>query len=197
MKYGELNLGQVEAVVNKLGGMDGVRRLLSGELVVKEAERRFQIWKTIKLGGFKTADDVRKALKDGGFRLGDWANDILGKPAFTVTSEETELDLVVVTVAELGFKKGATRRNIYKRAQEFGLELCPPDVGPQLRLQYGGQPNGEWLLIGMEPITASGGYLGVFRVKCRGLELWLSSHWGSPDDFWDPDYRWVFVLPRK
>jgi len=28
MKYGELNLGQVEAVVNKLGGMDGVRRLL-------------------------------------------------------------------------------------------------------------------------------------------------------------------------
>lgn len=36
MKYGELNLGQVEAVVNKLGGMDGVRRLLANELVVTE-----------------------------------------------------------------------------------------------------------------------------------------------------------------
>jgi len=35
MKYGELNLGQIEAAVNKLGGMDGVRRLLSGDLVVK------------------------------------------------------------------------------------------------------------------------------------------------------------------
>lgn len=34
MKYGELNLGQVEAIVNKLGGMDGVRRFLSGETVV-------------------------------------------------------------------------------------------------------------------------------------------------------------------
>ncbi len=35
MKYGELNLGQVEAIVNKLGGMDGVHRFLSGEPMVK------------------------------------------------------------------------------------------------------------------------------------------------------------------
>ena len=34
MKYGELNLGQMEAIVNKLGGMDGVSRFLSGEIVV-------------------------------------------------------------------------------------------------------------------------------------------------------------------
>ena len=30
MKYGELNLGQIEAIVNKLGGMEGVQRFLSG-----------------------------------------------------------------------------------------------------------------------------------------------------------------------
>jgi len=29
MKYNELTLGQIEAVVNKLGGMDGVKRLLA------------------------------------------------------------------------------------------------------------------------------------------------------------------------
>lgn len=34
MKYSELNLGQVEAIVNKLGGMDGVQRFLRGELTV-------------------------------------------------------------------------------------------------------------------------------------------------------------------
>lgn len=38
MKYGELNLGQVEAIVNKLGGMNGVQRFLSGEIVVKITE---------------------------------------------------------------------------------------------------------------------------------------------------------------
>lgn len=37
MKYGKFNLGQIEAVVNKLGGTDGARRFLAGELVVVEA----------------------------------------------------------------------------------------------------------------------------------------------------------------
>ena len=37
IKYSELSLGQIEAIVNKLGGMDGVQRFLSGssEVVVK------------------------------------------------------------------------------------------------------------------------------------------------------------------
>lgn len=37
MKYGDLNLGQVEAIVNRLGGMKGVQRFLSGELVIQPA----------------------------------------------------------------------------------------------------------------------------------------------------------------
>jgi len=31
MKYGALTLGQVEAIINKLGGMDGVKRFLSSQ----------------------------------------------------------------------------------------------------------------------------------------------------------------------
>ncbi len=34
MKYGKLTMGQIEAIVNKLGGMDGVQRLLSGETIL-------------------------------------------------------------------------------------------------------------------------------------------------------------------
>ena len=198
MKYSNWTLGQVEAVFNKLGGDDGVRRFLAGELVVKETERQLKVWKTIKLGtGFRTADDFRKALKGNGFNIGDWANDILGKPAFMVATEETEVDLVKVTVAELGFKKGARRDQIYERAKELGLELCSPEVGPQLRLQYRGQPNGEWVLIGMEPIADSDGHLSVFGVERDDSGLWLDGRWGGPDCVWDPDGRLVFCLPRK
>jgi len=198
MKYGNVTMGQVEAVINKLGGEDGMKRFLSGELVVKEIERKFNVWKTINLGtGLKTTDDFRKALKGRGFNIGNWANDILGKPAFTAANEATEVDLVKVTVAELGFKKGARRDQIYERAKELGLELCAPEVGPQLRLQYQDQPNGEWLLIGMEPITGSDGYLLVFYVERDASELWLDSGWGGPGHVWDPDNPWVFRLPRK
>ncbi len=37
MKYGKLTLGQVEAIVNKLGGEEGVQQLLSGALMVVKA----------------------------------------------------------------------------------------------------------------------------------------------------------------
>ncbi|TSC94583.1 MAG: hypothetical protein CEN87_424 [Parcubacteria group bacterium Licking1014_1] len=50
MKYNDWTLGQVEAVFNKLGGDDGVRRFLAGELVVKPVDRNWLTWKTIKLG---------------------------------------------------------------------------------------------------------------------------------------------------
>ncbi len=198
MKYGELTLGQVEAIVNKLGGMDGVQRFLRGELVIKPTECTFKTWKTIKLGtGLKTADDFRKALKKADCNISDWANDIIGKSAFSVSPEEVDAELVVVSVAELGFKNGATCADIYKRAEELGLALCPNEVGPQLRLQYKDQPNGEWLLIGMEPITDSDGGLSVFSVARHvGGARWLYSHYGSPDGVWHAGGRWVF-LRRK
>jgi len=198
MKYGNVTMGQVEAVINKLGGEDGMKRFLSGELVVKEIERKFNVWKTINLGtGLKTTDDFRKALKGRGFNIGNWANDILGKPAFTAATEATEIDLVKVTVAELGFKKGARHDQIYERAKELGLELCPSEVGPQLRLQYQDQPNGEWLLIGMEPVADSDGDLNVFGVRRHDSGRWLDGHWGGPGHVWDAGYRWLFCLPRK
>jgi hypothetical protein len=175
----------------------GLQKFLAG-LYPPETASNFPTWKTIKLGtGPKTADDFRRALKAGGNRISDWANDILGKRAFTAADEETEVDLVVLSVAELGFKDGAARKDIYKQALKLGLELCPAEVGPQLRLQYNNQPKGEWLFIGMEPITDSGGFLVVFFVARGDDALWLDGHRGCPDGFWDGFARWVFVRPRK
>ena len=56
MKYGELNLGQVEALVNKLGGMDGVRLLLGDELEIKRKELIFKHDK--RKDGWKLDEDV-------------------------------------------------------------------------------------------------------------------------------------------
>lgn len=197
MKYGELTLGQVEALVNKLGGMEGVQRFLSGELLVSATAKVWKTWKTIQLGtGLQTADDFRKEVVKAVMKIGDWANDILGKPAFTATESVTEVELVVASVVELGFKDGATRKDIYVRAQELGLDLCPPEVGPQLRLQYTDQPKGEWLVIAMEPIAVSDGDLSLFVVGHDDDARWLKAYYGYPDYFWGGDGRFVF-LRRK
>jgi hypothetical protein len=117
----------------------------------------FKTWKTIKLGtGLKTANDFRYALKESNIIFDDWGRDIFNCTGFSVESKETTLDLIIVSVSELGFETGATRKEIYKRAKEFGLDLCPAEAGPQLRLQYLDQINGlitSKLVIGMQPVT--------------------------------------------
>lgn len=125
--------------------------------------------------------------------IGDWGNDILGKPAFTVSPEEVGTDLVMVSNADLGFKDGAKLEDTYARALELGLELCPNEVGPQLRLQYINQPNGEWLLVAMESIVDSNGNRELFSVKRNGNgKQYLNGYGGNPDNVWDADMRFVF-----
>lgn len=163
----------------------------------KKMGPNFPVWKTIRLGmGLKTADDFRHALRAGGYRIGDWANCLFDRSAFNAAGQEMEVNLVRVSSSELGFPKGAARQQIYDRAKELGLDLCPPEVGPQLRLQYKGQPKGEWLTIGMKPITDSDDNLMLFSVVDGGDDLWLSCCCGGPDDFWYWGDDWVF-LSRK
>lgn len=155
---------------------------------------RFPTWKTIELGtGLKTADDFRGALNAGGYKVGPWGNDLLERPEFKVSSSAARLDLVAVTVQELGLPHDAFRSDIYARAKEFGLELCPPEVGPQLRLQYPNQPQDEWLLIAMVPIVDLSGNRLVFHLVHEADGLWLAGAYGYPGSFWDNRYKWVFV----
>jgi len=196
MKYGEATMGQFEAVINKFGGMEGLNKFLRGELVVEALERTSSIFKTITLGLHKDHKSYRKALEADGYRIGDYAGQILKK--IEVSQTPIELDLVVMTVGDLGFPPDGARRDaIYDRAKELGLQLCPAEVGPALRLAYKNQLRGEWLLIAMEPIAGSGGRLLVFLVAHGGSALWLGSFYGRPDFVWSASDRWVFVEPRK
>lgn len=199
--------GQLNALV-KIVGPENVSDILNGSLKIvfnpsaNGAPAEFKVFKTLKLRTGIDADGYRKAIKgkkvgNKKMDIGNYANDILGKPAFAVVTEETQLDLVVVSVKELTGKDQAPLKEIFARAKEKGLQICPNQVGPELRLQYEDQPSGEWLVIGMEPITGSDGVLSLFRVERDVSVLWLYTIYDHPDDVWDGSYRFVFVLPRK
>ena len=162
----DLTAGQLNALVKKLGGEAGVQRFLRGELRVIETQ--FPIWKTVKLGVYKTADAYRKALEAGKHLSGEWVSDLFGKPACTCASEETDVDLVVLSVADLGFKEGALYSQICEKALAMELELCPAEVGPALRLAYENQPRGERLIIATKPFTDSGDDLDLFVMEVSG-----------------------------
>jgi hypothetical protein len=153
-----------------------------------------KFWRTVKLGLHKNADEYRRALKAAGFHINKEADDILGR--ITFSSVEKEVSLVVYSVDELRFAIGATFAQICTNAKKLGLSLCPAEVGPALREQYRNQPMNEWLVTAMEPMTASGGRLGVFRVGRRDDGLWLNSFYGRPGLVWDADLRFVFVSSK-
>ena len=155
-----------------------------------------KIFKTINLGtGLKTADDFRKSLRDSGNKVSSEANGILGNYAFTFTVavKKIKIDLAIKSVDELGFKDGATRQRIYGRANELGLDLCPAEVGPQLRLQYKDQPEEEHLIVAMNPIADSDGALELFLVERDDSGLWLDSYYDVPGYIWHAGSRFVFA----
>ena len=154
----------------------------------------FPTWKAITLGTFRDLKDLRKALDEGGYRVSGRASDLLGQLAFKLAKAEVRVDLVLVTVAELGFKEGATYRDICVRAKELRLKLCQTEIGPQLRLQYyDDQPMEEWPTVAMEPITDSGGSPRLFRVGRDHGGRWLSTDWGGLGPFWPAGCRFVFA----
>jgi hypothetical protein len=196
--------GLLNDLMDKLCGEDGQVWLKALKLFLRKenpwSTRNWEVWKTIKLStGLKTADDFHKALEKGGHVIGSWGYGILGQLAFKVSETANYVELVKITVRELGFKNGATNAQINERAKELGLELCPNEVGPQLRLQYKDQPKGERILVAMEPIVGFGTCPWLFSVERNpdGVS-YLRRNDGDPRTYWeDADVLFVFVRPRR
>jgi hypothetical protein len=157
------------------------------------------IWKTVAIGTYKGVDAVRAAMDAAPcpIALGDWADEILGRPSFPFSRKPTELDLVVVSVADLGFgDQGAPLRDIYARALASGLELCPAEVGPVLRLNYLDQPAGEFLHVAMRPVARYSGELVDLTLGNGGSDLLLIGGDARPEAMLPGSVRLVFVRPR-
>jgi hypothetical protein len=157
------------------------------------------IWKTITIGQYKGANAIRAAIDAAPclIAIGDQADEILGRPAFPFSRTKFDVDLVVISTAELGFDlDGASLRDIHTRADTFGLELCPPEVGPILRLNYLDQPLGEFLHIAMRPVATYDGELVDFTLGNGGNALLLIGGDAHPDLVLTGNVRFVFMRPR-
>jgi hypothetical protein len=156
------------------------------------------IWKTITVGGSKRVNAIREALETAPchMAIGDDADEILGRPAFPFSKTPRELDLVVLSVFELGFDDQASLYDIYARAVALGFELCPAEVGPALRLNYLDQPLGSSLHIAMKPVAQYNGALVDFTLDNNDGALLLLGGDARPDRMQPGVQRFIFVRPR-
>ncbi len=130
----------------------------------------------------KTPEQYTKELIDNGNQIYSYAQQILNKIEALKSPEQ--ISLVSFSVEQLGFPNGATLQEIYDKAQSMGLELCPPQVGPELRLSYTDQPNNEYLVIAMEAITGADGDPILFDVYRSVSEPYLGYYRGGLDGRW-------------
>jgi hypothetical protein len=156
------------------------------------------VWKTVTLGEFANSFALRNALDAAGCGVGDLGEEILARPAFTLASSQTGIDLVVVSAAALGIAGlSASLRDIYSRAEKLGLSLAPAEVGPALRLQYFNQPIGEFLHVAMQPIITWEGEPVIFVVANGGAGLILIGQKSSADTLMPTSAAFLFVRPQK
>jgi hypothetical protein len=157
-----------------------------------------QIWRTITLGTYRGVDAYRDALDLARIKIGDSADEILGRPAFPYATSKTDVELAVLSAADLGVESDqSSLAEVYKRARQAGLELCPAEVGPQLRLDYRNQPLGEALDIAMEPVATYSGDPTILTLVNWGTGLLLIGRDGRPESMVFRKSRFVFALPTK
>ena len=148
---------------------------------------------TITLGTHRSGGDLLETLIEEKCRVSLWSTQALENPDFPVAAAEITVDIVVVSMLELGFAEGelATLDTIYARAKQLGLETCPVGIAPQLRLQFLDQPDyssgarlGEFF-VGSEPfVLTREGFPKIFSVVRddryphpeTGIGLWLISN---------------------
>ena len=126
------------------------------------------VWRTITTGTFANSFALLNALDAAGCSIGSSAGEILARPAFTIGTTSTNVELFAVSAAELGFETERRRlADIYARARQLGFGLAAAEVAPQLRLQFLDQPMSEFL-VAMEPIKTWPGEPVILSVANGG-----------------------------
>lgn len=162
--------------------------------------------RTVEMGGLKKLELIQK-LKQNAILLNAYAEKLLNDENFTISDTKVSLQTVELTVKDLGFSDGATTSQIYSRADEHGLTLCPLELAPYLRLEYLNQPEdvsensikrhqapSGSVTIASKILTEDDAFPKGFYLRRIGNELWLRGYVADHLHVWNPDDHFIFVL---
>ncbi len=186
--YTKFPEGKIEQIEAEIGGK-------SEQEILSELEARERLEENDK-DKIYISDYAKDILKHEDFVKSLYKNPDEPREKWELKNKE-QIKFIKLKVSDLGLSNNATTDDVYGRAEELGLELCPPETGSQIRLNYEEifnreQPEGECIRIGMKQIIGSGGLPGVFGVYRYGGESWLHDYWAGPGNWWHSDFELVF-----
>jgi hypothetical protein len=161
----------------------------------------------VRIGGVSKSE-LLAALERAGVRLNPLALELFAHAGFATAAAPSTIAVAAVAVGELGHARGATLAQVFERAAERGLALCPLELAAHLRLQFADQPEGAdghppsshrappgSLTVAARPLAQDGGLaLGFYLRRIRGVP-WLRGYRAPADHRWDAGDRFVFCRP--
>ena len=190
----------VEAVFNKLGGVEGARRFLRDELLVSEPTRSWReedgvIYFSVTSDG-TTGEDWIKRLEGNGFRVGDYAKQVLRSPDFKPTNGvTTEVAVLRGCLFEHNdritkkIRAEAARRNFTKPNAELACLIREKFTDKKIEAM------GLWYIVAMhEPINDSVGDPDLLGASRHGVGRWLYAYHVRPVNRWDRDGGFAFAV---
>ena len=192
-----LTAGQLNAIVKKLGGHEAALAFLRGELTVSGPVRKWQekdgvITFTVTSDG-TTGPQWIKRLKKGGFRVSDYAEQLLNKMS---TTDGVTTDVSVLT-GELFSDDDRTTSKIRAEAESRGLIEPNPEIACLIREKFTDkelEEMGIWAMVAMhEPINDAGGGPDLLDADRSGGGRWLAACYDEPDRRWHRDYSFAFA----
>ncbi|OZU88653.1 helicase [Virgibacillus indicus] len=100
------------------------------------------IIRTVEVGGF-TKSQLLQKLQQHSILMNKLGERLFADNKFIISDTIYSVRAVELKVRDLGFPEGATIPQLFKKANQVGLELCPLELGPHLRLEYLDQPEGH------------------------------------------------------
>ncbi len=196
-----LTLYQIEAALEKLGGEEGVHRFLKGELVLVERDivnandvsPELDTLCKVTIGKLKSADNALAELNSEKVFPKKPTQEVIKLVPFS--KEEVSLDLVCLSVLDLGFTQRVTTDDVLRRAEELGLELCPAEVGIQLRLDWWSLPK-DFIKVAMKPIGNGKGEHFLFSLSSSRRQKSISAANAYSEKGWGHAMHFIFVKPR-
>ncbi|MFB7141460.1 helicase [Gottfriedia sp. NPDC056225] len=162
------------------------------------------ITRKVEIGGLPKSQLIEK-LQQYSISINESGERILADDKFTTSGEKYNLQTVELTVFDLGFVDGATTPEIYKKAGELGLALCPMELGPYLRLAYLDQPEGFLgnpvtqhqappgsITVASEALTDDVDFPKGFYIRRINNVLWLRGYRADDLHVWNSNDHFIF-----
>lgn len=192
----------MEAIVNKLGGMEEVSKFLRGELSVSEPTRNWReedgvIYFSVTSDG-TTGPQWIERLEGKGFRIGDYAKSVLRNENFKPTNGVTTEVAVLKGMLFEGNKRIA--KNIRTEAANRSLETPNAEIACLIREKFTDEEikamGLTWIVAMHEDIKDSVGDPFLLNADRSGGGRWLNAYYGKPGSRWYRGNGFAFAVSQ-